>query len=295
MTRRPLAAVALIAACLALPAPPSPTGATPPPARVRSRWTWWTTPAASFPPSSTAGGPSSSACRASATCSGSGTAPGAASRWSPRWTGATSWTAGRPPGRSGLPGRAVRRDDHRRLPAERRGRRRLPLRKREGLLRRAHGRRPRRGRDRRRHLPERVPARRPPLPYATSPWPRRSAPAATRPASRRVRLPPRREARAARRQARPRRRRRALARPGPPRPRHGVRRAARLPVEEVPFERASSHPGAVLTLRYDDRQGLLAAGVDLDRWARSRREEAWRRERADPFRSSGYAEPPPGW
>jgi hypothetical protein len=66
-------------------------------------------------------------------------------------------------------------------------------------------------------------------------------------------------------------------------------------VEEVPFERAASHPAAILTLRYDDRQGLLAAGVDLDRWARGRSEETWRREHANPFRSSGYAEPPPGW
>ncbi|HEU4385131.1 MAG TPA: hypothetical protein VFR85_16725 [Anaeromyxobacteraceae bacterium] len=66
-------------------------------------------------------------------------------------------------------------------------------------------------------------------------------------------------------------------------------------VEEAPFERASSHPAAVLTLRYDDRQGLLAAGVDLDRWAPGRRDEAWRRENATPFRSSGYAEPPLGW
>jgi hypothetical protein len=66
-------------------------------------------------------------------------------------------------------------------------------------------------------------------------------------------------------------------------------------VEEVPFERAASHPAAVLTLRYDDRQGLLAAGVDLDRWAPGRREEVWHREHANPFRSSGFAEPPPGW
>lgn len=66
-------------------------------------------------------------------------------------------------------------------------------------------------------------------------------------------------------------------------------------VEEVPFQRAASSPAAVLTLRYDDRQGLLAAGVDLDRWGHGRRDEAWRRERATPFRSSGYAEPPPGW
>ncbi|HSN89662.1 MAG TPA: hypothetical protein VLS93_00405 [Anaeromyxobacteraceae bacterium] len=66
-------------------------------------------------------------------------------------------------------------------------------------------------------------------------------------------------------------------------------------VEEVPFERASGHPAAVLTLRYDDRPGLLAAGVDLDRWGRGRRDETWRREQASPFRSSGFAEPPPGW
>ena len=39
--------------------------------------------------------------------------------------------------------------------------------------------------------------------------------------------------------------------------------------------------------------GLVAAGVDLDRWGR--REEAWRRREANPFRSSAYAEPPPGW
>jgi hypothetical protein len=66
-------------------------------------------------------------------------------------------------------------------------------------------------------------------------------------------------------------------------------------VEEVPFERASSRPAAVLTLRYDDRQGLLAAGVDLDPWPQVRREEVRRREQADPFRSSHYASPPPGW
>ncbi len=66
-------------------------------------------------------------------------------------------------------------------------------------------------------------------------------------------------------------------------------------VEEVPFQRAAGRPAAVLTVRYDDRPGLLAAGVDLDPWARERRDEAWRRENATPFRSSGYAAPPPGW
>lgn len=67
-------------------------------------------------------------------------------------------------------------------------------------------------------------------------------------------------------------------------------------VEEVPFERASSHPAAVLTLRYDDRRGLLAAGIDVDRWAWDRPDDRWLRENANPFRSDGgYAEPPPGW
>jgi hypothetical protein len=65
-------------------------------------------------------------------------------------------------------------------------------------------------------------------------------------------------------------------------------------VREVPFERASTHPESVLTIRYDDREGLLAAGVDVDR-DRGRHAEVQRRAEADPFRTSGYAEPPPGW
>jgi hypothetical protein len=67
-------------------------------------------------------------------------------------------------------------------------------------------------------------------------------------------------------------------------------------VREVSFERESDHPASLLTLRYDDRRGLAAAGVDLERWAWGRDDEAWRRERANPFRANGpYAEPPPGW
>jgi hypothetical protein len=65
-------------------------------------------------------------------------------------------------------------------------------------------------------------------------------------------------------------------------------------VEEVAFVRARGTPDALLTVRYDDRQGLLALGIDLDgrRWAsRDRR----LREEAQPFRGSGFAEPPPGW
>jgi hypothetical protein len=65
-------------------------------------------------------------------------------------------------------------------------------------------------------------------------------------------------------------------------------------VREVPFERASSRPAAVLTLRYDDRRGLLALGIDVD--GRCAASDAWLREQADPFRRDvGFATPPPGW
>jgi hypothetical protein len=66
-------------------------------------------------------------------------------------------------------------------------------------------------------------------------------------------------------------------------------------VEEVAFERASPRPEAVLTLRYDDRAGLVALGIDVDgdRWAR--RDDRRLRESADPFRSESYCEPPVGW
>ncbi|HET9596906.1 MAG TPA: hypothetical protein VFP65_15060, partial [Anaeromyxobacteraceae bacterium] len=64
---------------------------------------------------------------------------------------------------------------------------------------------------------------------------------------------------------------------------------------EVAFERAAGGPAAVLDLRYDDRAGLVALGIDVDgAWAR--RDEISRRERAEPFRAGpGYAEPPTGW
>jgi len=67
-------------------------------------------------------------------------------------------------------------------------------------------------------------------------------------------------------------------------------------VTQVSFERASARPDAVLTLRYDDRPGLLALGIDVDgdRWAR--RGDASLRRSAEPFRAdAGYSEPPPGW
>jgi hypothetical protein len=67
------------------------------------------------------------------------------------------------------------------------------------------------------------------------------------------------------------------------------------PVERVAFERASARPAVVLTVRYDDREGLLTAGIDVDGhgWAR---DDAWMRRSAEPFRRDpAFAEPPPGW
>lgn len=66
-------------------------------------------------------------------------------------------------------------------------------------------------------------------------------------------------------------------------------------VQRVSFERASSRPDAVLTLRYDDRQGLLALGIDVDGRGWSSSDDSSLREAADPFRRNSFAEPPPGW
>jgi len=66
-------------------------------------------------------------------------------------------------------------------------------------------------------------------------------------------------------------------------------------VVEVAFERARPRPDSVLSLRYDDRAGLIALGIDVDRRGAGRRDEAWLRESADPFRGSAFAAPPPGW
>jgi hypothetical protein len=66
-------------------------------------------------------------------------------------------------------------------------------------------------------------------------------------------------------------------------------------VVEVAFERLSSRPDAMLSLRYDDRQGLLALGIDVDGRAAVSREDGCLRETANPFRLDAFAEPPPGW
>jgi hypothetical protein len=67
-------------------------------------------------------------------------------------------------------------------------------------------------------------------------------------------------------------------------------------VQQVEFERAGASPAAVLAVRYDDRRGLLAMGIDVDgpRWSRG--DERRRREDAEPFRRDArFSEPPPGW
>ena len=67
-------------------------------------------------------------------------------------------------------------------------------------------------------------------------------------------------------------------------------------VSEASFERASVRPEALLTFRYDDRAGLLALGIDVDGDRGRRRDEAWRRASASPFRAdAAYCEPPPEW
>jgi hypothetical protein len=60
-------------------------------------------------------------------------------------------------------------------------------------------------------------------------------------------------------------------------------------VFQTQFERANSHPNSILTLRYDDRAGLIAMGIDVDRNCDTRV-----RETAEPFRHS-FSQPPPGW
>jgi hypothetical protein len=60
-------------------------------------------------------------------------------------------------------------------------------------------------------------------------------------------------------------------------------------VVEVAFERRSpTHPAAVLTLRYDDYEGLSARGIDLSSWGYAYRYEA----EPEPFPYSRFAQPP---
>lgn len=68
----------------------------------------------------------------------------------------------------------------------------------------------------------------------------------------------------------------------------------RSEVVEVAFERASATPAALLTVRYDDRRGLRALGIDVDGAQVSARDR-WLRDGAQPFRRDGFSDPPPGW
>lgn len=66
------------------------------------------------------------------------------------------------------------------------------------------------------------------------------------------------------------------------------------PVTEVPFERQNgAHPAAMLSLRYDDADGLIARGIDVyphRYWADwSDPEPSW----PDPFPKNRFAPPPP--
>ncbi|WP_433936640.1 hypothetical protein AB3662_18390 [Sorangium cellulosum] len=66
----------------------------------------------------------------------------------------------------------------------------------------------------------------------------------------------------------------------------GERRESRI--TSTQFERATPKPAAVLVIRYEQREGLRALGIDVDGLSQ--------RETASPFPAeTGYAKPPPGW
>jgi hypothetical protein len=65
-------------------------------------------------------------------------------------------------------------------------------------------------------------------------------------------------------------------------------------VTETSFIRADSSPMSVAELRYDDREGLLSRGIQLDPPVRDPRDaENDLRDTAQPFPESRFAQPPP--
>ena len=73
--------------------------------------------------------------------------------------------------------------------------------------------------------------------------------------------------------------------------------ATHSPIREVNFVRANAgRPSLMLGLRYNDRPGLMAVGIDVDNtWGP---DDTYLRQTAHPFPAStrgGYATPPPGW
>lgn len=75
--------------------------------------------------------------------------------------------------------------------------------------------------------------------------------------------------------------------------------ATSSPVHEVHFVRANpTHPAVMLGVRYNDRPGLLAVGIDVDGSLMYGSDERVLRGTATPFPASHrppYAAPPPGW
>ncbi|WP_438010986.1 hypothetical protein WME89_21350 [Sorangium sp. So ce321] len=66
----------------------------------------------------------------------------------------------------------------------------------------------------------------------------------------------------------------------------GERRESRI--TSTQFDRATPKPAAVLVVRYEQREGLRALGIDVDGLSQ--------RETASPFPAeTGFAKPPPGW
>lgn len=73
--------------------------------------------------------------------------------------------------------------------------------------------------------------------------------------------------------------------------------AVNSPVREVSFVRANAtRPSVILGARYNDRQGLLALGINVDGCCDAADDLAWRQS-ATPFPASDrrYAKPPAGW
>lgn len=74
--------------------------------------------------------------------------------------------------------------------------------------------------------------------------------------------------------------------------------ATHSPIQEVHFVRANpTHPALVLGVRYNDRRGLVAVGIDLDQHGPYHGDERYLRGSASPFPAAHrlYAAPPPGW
>jgi hypothetical protein len=65
-------------------------------------------------------------------------------------------------------------------------------------------------------------------------------------------------------------------------------------VNRTTFERASSSPTSLVQLRYDDREGLRAIGIQIPERRITRWDDRNLRDTADPFPGQRFAQPPPG-